>query len=174
MTLDDVKAWYAGAYRPDLTSIVVIGNVTPEQAQATIAKYFGDWKTEGPKPNIDLPPVPTNAPTVVAVPDASRVQDTVILAQNIGVTRSHPDYYALELGSAVLGGSFYSTRLSIDLRKNAGLVYSVGSDISAGRTRANYFIQYASDPENVSKASAIAHPAPDHSEMSETSREVSP
>jgi zinc protease len=56
----------------------------------------------------------------------------------------------------VLGGSFYSTRLSIDLRKNAGLVYSVGSDINAGKTRANYFIQYASDPENVSKASAIA------------------
>ena len=102
------------------------------------------------------PPVPGNAPSVVAVPDANRVQDIVVLAENVAITRSHPDYYALELGSAVLGGSFYSTRLSIDLRKNAGLVYSVGSDINAGRTRANYFIQYASDPENVLKASAIA------------------
>ena len=64
-------------------------------------------------------------------------------------------YYALDLGTAVLGGSFYSTRLSIDLRKNAGLVYSVGADINAGRTRGNYFIQYASDPENVGKAQAM-------------------
>jgi zinc protease len=156
ITLDDVKAYYRKAFRPDLATIVVVGKVTPERARAVVEKYFGEWKADGSKPNIDLPPVATNAPSIVAVPDASRVQDEVVLAQNVGVNRSHPDYYALELGSAVLGGSFYSTRLSIDLRKNAGLVYSVGSDISAGRTRANYFIQYASDPENVSKASAIA------------------
>ncbi len=92
---------------------------------------------------------------MVAVPDESRVQDTVILAQTVAMNRSHPDYYALELGNAVLGGSFYSTRLSIDLRKNAGLVYSVGSSVQAGRTRANYYVQYASDPENVTKANAI-------------------
>jgi zinc protease len=155
IALDDVKAYYKKAFRPDLATIVVVGHVTPERARQVVEKYFGGWKADGPKPEIDLPPVPANASGVVAVPDANRVQDTVVLAQNVGVTRSHPDYYALELGSAVLGGSFYSTRLSIDLRKNAGLVYSVGSDINAGKTRANYFVQYASDPENVSKASAI-------------------
>ncbi len=61
------------------------------------------------------------------MPDASRVQDRVVLAQNLALTRTDPDYYALELGNAVLGGSFYSSRLSIDLRKDAGLVYSVES-----------------------------------------------
>jgi zinc protease len=120
-----------------------------------IEKYFGAWKAEGAMPPIDLPVAPPNAPKIVAVPDESRVQNLVILGQTIAINRSHPDYYALELGSAVLGGSFYSTRLSIDLRKNAGLVYSVGDDINAGRTRANYFVQFASDPQNVSKASAI-------------------
>ena len=55
-----------------------------------------------------------------------------MLAQNLALTRSDPDYYALELGSAVLGGGFYSTRLSIELRKNTGLVYSVGSTLQAG------------------------------------------
>jgi zinc protease len=86
------------------------------------------------------------------VPDASRVQDVVILAQNLALTRSDPDYYPLQLGNAVLGGSFYSTRLSIDLRKNSGLVYSVGSTLQAGRTRGAYLIEYASDPQNVAKA----------------------
>ncbi len=43
----------------------------------------------------------------------------------------------------------------IDLRKNAGLVYTVGSDLSAGRTRSVYTVQYACDPQNVSKAGAI-------------------
>jgi zinc protease len=89
---------------------------------------------------------------VVAVPNASRIQDRVVLAENLALTRTDPDYYALELGNAVLGGSFYSTRLSVDLRKNAGLVYSVGSFLQAGRTRSVYLVDYASDPQNVSKA----------------------
>jgi len=46
--------------------------------------------------------------------------------------------------------------LSIDLRKNAGLVYSVGSILQAGRTRGAYLIEYACDPQNVSKAADIA------------------
>jgi predicted Zn-dependent peptidase len=76
-------------------------------------------------------------------------------AEDLDVTRADPDFYALELGSAVLGGGFYSTRLSIDLRKNAGLVYSVGSSLQVGRTRGAYFVQYACDPQNVSKAANI-------------------
>jgi zinc protease len=155
ITLDDVKDYYHKAVRPDLATIVVVGRITPEQARAAIEKYFGSWKADGPKPPIDLPPAPPNTAKLVAVPDESRVQNSVVLAQTMGITRSHPDYYALELGSAVLGGSFYSTRLSIDLRKNAGLVYSVGSDVNAGRTRGNYLVQYASDPQNVSKAHQI-------------------
>jgi zinc protease len=156
LTLDQVKEYYRYAFRPDLTTIVVIGKVTPTQARATIEQYFGSWTATGPKPQTDLPPAPPNGSGVVAVPDDSRVQDVVVLAQNLTLTRTDPDYYALELGSALLGGGFYSTRLSIDLRKNAGLVYSVSSMLQAGRTRGAYLIEYACDPGNVSKAADIA------------------
>jgi zinc protease len=156
LSLDDVRAYYRRVFRPDLTTIVVIGHISPEQARATIEKYFGEWSADGPKPDTDLPQVPVNGASSVAVPDASRVQDNVILAQNLALTRSDPDFYALELGSAVLGGGFYSTRLSIEMRKNTGLVYSVGSTLQAGRTRGAYYIQYACDPQNVGKAANIA------------------
>jgi zinc protease len=152
LTIDAVRAYYRNAFRPDLTTVVVIGNVTAAQARATLEKYFSGWTASGPKPDVDLPAVPPNRPGVIAVPDASRVQDVVILAENLALKRSDPDYYPLQLGNAVLGGSFYSTRLSIDLRKNSGLVYSVGSTLQAGRTRGAYLVQYASDPQNVSKA----------------------
>jgi zinc protease len=156
LTLDDVRGYYHKVFRPDLTTIVIVGHVSAEQARSTIEKYFGGWSATGPAPDVDLPAVPPNKPANVAVPDASRVQDNVILAQNLGLTRSDPDFYALELGSAVLGGGFYSTRLSIELRKNTGLVYSVGSTLQAGRTRGAYYIQYACDPQNVGKAADIA------------------
>lgn len=147
-----VRNYYARVFRPDLTTIVVIGKVTPAAARTVIEKYFGAWSASGALPAIDLPPAPPNGPGTVAVPDQSRVQDRVVLAQTLGLTRSDPDYYPLQLGNAVLGGSFYSTRLSIDLRKNSGLVYSVNSVLQAGRTRSVYLVEYASDPGNVAKA----------------------
>jgi len=155
ITLDDVRAYYHYAFRPDLATIVVIGNVSAAEARKTIEKYFGDWKTTGPKPPTDLPSAPPNAASAVAVPDASRVQNSVILGETLALTRSDPDYFALSLGDAVLGGGFYSARLSIDLRKNSGLVYSVASNLQSGKTRSVYFVQYACDPENVSKAAKI-------------------
>ena len=155
LTLDQVRTYYKTTFRPDLTTIVVIGNVTPGQARTEIEKYFGGWQASGPVPPTDLPVAPPNAPAAIAVPDDSRVQDNVILAQDMALNRSDPDFYALELGNAVLGGGFYSTRLSIDLRKNSGLVYSVSSQLQAGRTRSAYLVQYACDPPNVSKAAGI-------------------
>lgn len=151
LTLEEVRRYYHAAFRPDLTAVVVIGNIAPEQARAVVQKYFGDWTADGPKPETTLPPVPPNAPSQTAVPDASRVQDLVTLAETVDITRSSPDYYALRLGNTVLGGGFYSARLSRDLRKDAGLVYSIDSSIDAGKSRSVYVVQYACDPPNVGK-----------------------
>ncbi|HWW33564.1 MAG TPA: pitrilysin family protein [Steroidobacteraceae bacterium] len=147
-----VRAYYQRVFRPDLATIVIIGKVTPEAAAAAVTHYFGAWSASGPPPPTELPAAPSNRAGVIAVPNQSRVQDRVVLAQNLALTRADPDYYPLVLGNAVLGGSFYSTRLSIDLRKNAGLVYGVESLLQAGRTRSVYLVEYASDPQNVGKA----------------------
>ena len=155
LTLDDLRSYYRAVFRPDLTTIVVIGNITAETARSVIEKHFGTWTATGPKPQTDLPPAPPNRAASLAVPDASRVQDNVVLSQNLALKRSDPDYYALSLGNAVLGGSFYSTRLSNDLRKNTGLVYSAGADLSIGRIRGVYNVVYACDPVNVGKAARI-------------------
>jgi zinc protease len=153
--LQDVEDYYQRVFRPDLTTLVVIGEVTPEEAKAVITKYFGGWKPVGAKPETDLPSVPLNRSSATAVPDASRVQDRVTLAETLGLNRFSPDYYALELGNHVLGGGFYATRSYRDLRENAGLVYFVSSSLDAGKTRTVYEVQYACDPPNVSKARDI-------------------
>ncbi len=155
VTLADVRHYHAKVMRPDETIVVVIGDVTPEKAQSVIGKYFGSWKAAGPKPNLLLPKVPPNSAGTVNVPDKSRVQDEVILAETLGVTRSDPDYYALNLGNHVLGGGFYATRLYRDLREQTGLVYTVGVDLSADKTRSTFIVTYASDPSSVARARTI-------------------
>jgi zinc protease len=155
LSIQDVKDYYHKAFRPDLTTIVVIGKVTPEEARKVIEKSFGSWKAAGPKPYTLLPPVPPNVPSSIAVPNNSRVQDKVTLVETLGLNRSNPEYYALELGNHVLGGAFYATRLYQDLREKTGLVYYVASSFDVGQTRALYVVKYACDPQNVARSRAI-------------------
>jgi zinc protease len=152
LTLDDVKQYHAATFRPDLTTVVVIGDVTPEEAKATITKWFDGWKSTGAKPELDLARVPSNGKTSATVPDRTAVQSSVVLAEEVGLTRFDPDYYALRVGNHVLGGGFYATRLYRDLRQQNGYVYTVDDSLDAGRTRTVYSVSYGCDPENISKA----------------------
>jgi zinc protease len=155
LTLADVKEYYGKVFRPDMTTIAVIGDVTLEEARPVIEKWFGAWKGSGPKPAVKVSAVPVNPPAAVHVPDSTQVQASVTLAEQVGIDRFHPDYYALQLGDHVLGGGFYATRLYRDLRQKAGYVYNVDNSLSAGETRATYSVTYGCDAENVSKARAL-------------------
>ncbi len=152
VSYSDITDYYAKAFRPDLTTIVVIGDIAPDEARPLVEKYFGEWKATGPKPVVTLPPVPGSKASASNVPDPSQVQDTVQLAAQLEMNRFNPDYYALQLGNHVLGGGFYATRLYRDLREKAGYVYNIENSLQAGETRAQYLIDYGCDPKNVSKA----------------------
>jgi zinc protease len=152
LTLDDVRKHYQTTFRPDLTTIVVIGDVESTEARGAIEKYFGAWKAEGATPDPTLPPVAKNMSKDFAVVDPQAVQASVALAQEVGLTRFDPDYYAIQVGNNVLGGGFYATRLYHDLRQVAGLVYNVDDSFVAGKTRSVYTVTFGSDPPNVPKA----------------------
>lgn len=152
LSIDDIKQYYARTIRPDLTTIAVIGDITPEEARSAIEKSFGEWKAAGPKPEVDLPRVPANKPAAENVPDPTQLQDSVNLSETIPITRFDDDYYPLQLGNHVLGGGFYATRLYHDLRQVTGYVYNVDVVLNAQKTRTIYTVDYACDPKNVSKA----------------------
>jgi zinc protease len=155
LTITDVQNYYHAAFRPDLTTIVVIGGVTVDNAVAAVEKHFGGWSATGAKPDTLFPAAPINAVSVTHVPDSSRVQDKVSLGETLLLTRTNADYYALQLGNHVLGGGFYATRLYRDLREKSGLVYFVSSTFNIGLTRGIYEVSYACDPPNVTKARAL-------------------
>jgi zinc protease len=149
LTLDDVKAWYAAAYRPDLTTIVVIGDTTPDNAKAVIEKYFGQWQATGPKPPVYPSPVPANAPAQVTVPANGRVQSSVQLVETTPLLRTDPGWAPLQVANTVLTGGFYSSLLYHDLREVHGYAYSVQSRLMAGKVRSTFSIEYGCDPQNI-------------------------
>ncbi len=149
LTLDQVKGWYGAAYRPDLTTIVVTGDITPEQAQAVVAKYFGGWTATGPKPNVYPPPAPANAAAQITVPANGRVQSSVQLVESTDLLRSDPAWAPLQVANTVLTGGFYSSLLYHDLREVHGYAYSVESRFVTGKVRSSFHIDYACDPQNI-------------------------
>jgi zinc protease len=156
LTLADVKRYYQETFRPDMTTIVVIGDVTPAQAHAVIEATFGGWTASGPKPDTYYPAVPLNTQaTQFTTPDKTAVQDSVTVAEQIDLTSHSADRYALNAGNMVLSGGFYAARLPRDLREKRGLVYTVGSRLSLEHNRGRFVVSYGSDPGNVAEARAL-------------------
>ena len=151
---EDLRAYYAAAFRPDLTTIVVVGDVTVNQARRVVAETFGGWQAEGPTPAIDPPPIGPNKPSRSRVADSTAVQDSVYLAETVGLPVASPERYVLLLGNVILGSGF-SSRLYQDLRIRSGYVYSVSSDLDWSRTRADYSVSFGADARNVDNARAL-------------------
>jgi zinc protease len=150
-----VRQFQEATIRPDLTTIVVVGDVSPDEARTVIEKWFGGWRAVGPTPNTILPPVPINKASSVHIPDPGATQDSVIIAEQLDLNRFDPDYYPLQLGNTILGGNSEGTRLYHDLRQVSGYVYNVDLDLDASETRAVYSISYGSASENTRKARAL-------------------
>lgn len=149
LKLADARAYYDKVYRPDMTTMVVVGDVTPEQARSEVEKYFGDWKASGPKPDVVPKPVPVNPADYVVVPNAYASQDQVMMGQMLDLDIHNPDRYALQLGNEVLGGNGFASRLMVDIRVKHGYAYGASSGLDFDRSRSMFYVYYGSDPGKV-------------------------
>jgi zinc protease len=156
VSLADVKSYYSSVYRPDMTSVVVIGDITPELAKATFEKYFGAWTAQGAKPDVALPSVPKNGTASVVVPDVGRVQSEVQLAQVLALKRADPDWAPLQVANNILGGGGFGSLLMDDLRVKHGYVYGAGSSLHSNKNRSTFTIDYACDPDKIVPAQQLA------------------
>jgi zinc protease len=154
ITPADLKTYYTSVYRPDMTTIVVIGNVDPQNAADTITKYFGGWTATGPKPPVAMPAVPNNVAASVVVPDKERIQSQVQLAQVLSVTRTNPDYPILAVANQSLGAGG-SSILFHDVRDVHGLVYDVHTVADFRKNRSTFAVHFESDPGKIEQAQSL-------------------
>jgi zinc protease len=129
LTLPDVKRFYQKNVGPKATALVVVGDITREQAVEWAKKYFGDWKGEAtlPQPPPAPPAPPRDTLRVVYKPG---LEQTFIMVGRPGVAAGNPDQYALELATTVFGG-FFGSRLNMNLREAKGYTYGAGANSDA-------------------------------------------
>ena len=148
ITRDDLLAYTARYWRPDLTTVVVVGDVTPQRVRAAMQNTFGSWHASGAKPATALQPLPPahSAHDYIGT-DANQV--FVQLGQP-ATSRTNPDYPAFQLLNEIIGGSgYFESRLWQELRQKRGLVYSVQSELRADASRGDLEITLNASPEKI-------------------------
>ncbi|HEY4009073.1 MAG TPA: insulinase family protein [Acidobacteriaceae bacterium] len=149
LSIKELSDYQKKRIRPDLTSIVLTGDISFANAQAMIEAAFADWKATGPRPSTVLPSVPPNRGSVVYVSDRTLESSSVTMAEELSVPRDDPDQGALLLGIQILAGGFYAGRLYQDLRQADGLVYSVEVNLDTAFDRTIYEISFDCQPRYV-------------------------
>jgi predicted Zn-dependent peptidase len=132
-TADDLRAFYASAFRPENATLIAVGDVTADKVMPLFEKSFGAWKATATAASEKLPAAeqaPTRQIYLIDKPGAPQSQ---IRIGWIGVPRSTPDYFPITVLNTILGGSFTS-RLNNNLREVHGYSYGAGSsfDMRAG------------------------------------------
>jgi zinc protease len=154
ITLDDVKAYAANYIRPDLTTLVVVGDVDPAAVEAAVRERFGDWTAVGPRPDPHLPAIPLPQPVRRTVITAT--QDVSIELGSPALARTSPDFDPLVLANAIYGASgSFESRLFREVREKRGLVYGASSSLEADRDRGTFTISFSAVPSKVDEAETV-------------------
>jgi predicted Zn-dependent peptidase len=126
-TVDDLKSFYASVYRPDNAALLAVGDVAADKLLPALETSFGSWKPPaGAKSTSTLPAVQQPAARQIYLIDKPGAPQSQIRIGGIGVPRSTPDYFPLQVLNTILGGSF-SSRLNNNLREVHGYAYGAGS-----------------------------------------------
>jgi zinc protease len=126
-TAADLRAFYQATFRPDNAALLVVGDVAADKATALLESAFGAWKAQGQgAAAAKLPPVQEPAKREVVLVDKPDAAQSQIRIGWIGVPRSTPDYFPIQVLNTILGGSF-SSRLNMNLREKHGYAYGAGS-----------------------------------------------
>ena len=137
----DVRKFYETFYRPNNASLIVVGDVKPDEVVAKLEKAFAGWKSAHvPAVDVTAAPVQREHSMIYLVDRPGSVQSIIQIGQ-VGVPRSSPDYFPLLVMNRILGGAS-SARINLNLREDKGYTYGANSQFDF-RRGAGVFIAQA-------------------------------
>jgi zinc protease len=120
----DLRAFYRQYYVAANAVVVVVGNLSREQAEATVTALLKDLPTgqkAAPLPDVAMPARANSQH--MAYPSTQ----THVLVGLPGIDRKDPDFFSLFVGNHILGGSGLVSKLFEEIREKRGLAYSAYS-----------------------------------------------
>lgn len=126
MTIHDLRSWYKTWYAPNNATVVVVGDVNPQEVLALAKEYFGSLpvsKINPPKPQIEIP---ARGEKKLIINEPAKVP-VLLMGYNVpSLNTASPasDAYALEVIAAILDGGA-SARLEKEEVRGRQLVSKV-------------------------------------------------
>lgn len=128
ITLDDLKAYYASFFSPDIASFHVAGQITREKVMASLQALVQKWPAkEVAFPTYAIPEAPIKS--LVYFIDVPGAKQSIINIGGVGPVKTDPDYFAATVMNDKLGGSFNGW-VNMVLREEKGFTYGARSGFS--------------------------------------------
>jgi zinc protease len=141
LTRDVVRDFYTRRYRASTTTLVLAGDVTVDGVRALTQQLFGDWQGgDVPQTERSIDTAPEQK--LVRIVAKSDAPQSEIRVGHVGLPRRTPDYFAVTVMNAVLGGLF-SSRINLNLREAHGYTYGAFSAFEWRRAAGPFTIQTA-------------------------------
>ncbi|MCW8849726.1 MAG: insulinase family protein, partial [Melioribacteraceae bacterium] len=137
ITLEKCQSYYKDNFRPNISLLAFVGDITVDEAKEMVEKFLGNWEKK------DVPNFAYNQPKQplvkkVAISDRSAsVQSVINVSYPIDLKKNSEDVIKASVLNAILGGSF-SSRLNQNLREDHGYTYGAGSSLSSDRLVGNF------------------------------------
>jgi predicted Zn-dependent peptidase len=125
MTVADLRAFHSAMIEPGNAALVVTGDTTLKAVQPLLEQHFGSWKGQAAA-RTAVAAAPQPPPAQVYIVDMPGAEQSQVRIGWVGVPRSTPDYFTLQVLNTILGGSFTS-RLNQNLREKNQFTYGASS-----------------------------------------------
>jgi predicted Zn-dependent peptidase len=142
ITLNDVAGFHHAAFHPSRATIVVVGTSSHDELRGIVDRAFGPWTADTSAASlVDASVIDArrSAPRLAMVAREGAAQSELRLGQ-LAVRRNTPDYHALLVLNALLGGQFVS-RINLKLREEKGFTYGVRTGFDWRRGLAPFTLQ---------------------------------
>jgi zinc protease len=153
LTREDLLDFHERFFVPNNVILSIVGDFRVPELLPKIENVFGSWK---PRP-ISFPtyPAPTRQTSKRVKYLTMPAQQLNIYLGHLGVTRTNPDFYALQVLDTILGGGAgFTARIPQRLRDELGLAYTTFASITmtAGMDAGRFVAFIGTSPENMKLA----------------------
>lgn len=130
ITREDLVTYHQTYFRPNIAYLVVVGDITPEAAQAKVAERFGSWQKAAVEDRYQPVPGRPEGTQVCFADLPGAVQSVMHLTHVVDLKPGHPDAIAVSVMNSILGGGAFSGRLMQNLREDKAFTYGARSSLS--------------------------------------------